>query len=335
MFRSKALVSLLFWLASLVACVPRAAAETTTEYALLQKIPKSVLDHIAFDAKPDANGAMQANVTGWTSVVYQRIAIPSIWTGAVENDPSKIDEAWPAVDLAFSHQRGDGSFAMAGGKPMPPTDMSFWLEALCHSILVLQESPQHEHYAARIAALRPKIRSAVKWLHRDENLATLLRGDILDVNRLLIDATAFLTTSLVLDDASLRPTGTSFLREALKHQLPDGTFLEIGGFDSSYQSVSLLHGTYYALRSDDSALRAALERALRLELSSINSSGVVDISRNTRTRGQEQVAGHPKTPDYRSIILGLYYSGLYLGNDRAVRTAASVYTAIFHLSPNG
>lgn len=335
MFRFKNALALLLCVASLLTCASMAPAQTTSEYALLGKIPKSVLDHIAFDAKPDANGAMQTNVRGWTSVVYQRIAIPLIWTGAVENDSSKVDEAWPAVDLALRHQHRDGSFATGDGKAMPPTDMSLWLEALCHSILILQESPLREQYAGRIASYRPMIRSAIAWLSEDRNLAILQRGDELAVNRLLIDATTFLTASLVLGDPSLRAHATKFLGEALKHQAPNGTLLEIGGFDSSYQGVSLLHGTYYALRADDPALRAALVRALRLELASIDASGNVDVSRNTRTRGQERVAGHVKTPDLRSIILGLYYSGLYLGNERAVRTAEKIYTATFHLSPNG
>jgi hypothetical protein len=318
------------------------AAAETNEIDVLNKIPHTVLDKLAFDAKPDPTGAMQLNVGAWHSVAYQRIAIPLVWIGAVEGDASKIDDGWRAIDLAFAHQLADGSFETADGKPTAPTDMSFWTAALCHALLVVQDSSLGTRYAARIAALKPKIAKEIAWLEAPTNRANLLRGDYRDPsffasNRLLIDATAYLTASRLLGDAASLAIARQFLNEAVSRQSADGTFPENGGFDSSYQCVSLLYGTYYALR-DSSApgIQNALSKGLQLEVTAIDpNTGTLDISRNTRTAGQEKVQGHVKKPDYRSVILGLYYSAAYLNDAAALDAAGRVFEKTFHVSPNG
>ncbi len=79
---------------------PRLAADDS-EIALLHRIPAEVLDRIAFDAAPDSSGNMQLNKERWTSVVFQRVAMPLMWVGAAESNQQKVDQAWSAVDAAL------------------------------------------------------------------------------------------------------------------------------------------------------------------------------------------------------------------------------------------
>ena len=109
--------------AILLACIvslgtPRSAAAPANEYALLQMIPHTVLDTVTNNAAPDSTGAMQLNQGHWTDIVYQRIALQLIWAGAAENDSSKVDQGWRAIDLATGHIQSDGSFASAPGRTM-------------------------------------------------------------------------------------------------------------------------------------------------------------------------------------------------------------------------
>ena len=314
------------------------AVADSSELDVLNKIPHVVLDHLASDATPDAQGAMQLNVGGWHSVVYQRVAIPLIWIGAVESSAAKVDDGWRAVDLAFAHQKADGSFETADGTPTRPTDMSFWLGAVSHAMLVLQESSLGDRYKSKVAALKPKIAKATAWLEQPANRAALLHGDYRDdkffaSNRLLIDACAFLTSSRLTGDPAPLVYARQFLAQAVDRETPDGVFPENGGFDSSYQTVSLLNGTYYALR-DPSApgLRDALSKALAYEVGAVDlATGTLDVSRNTRTAGQEKIFGHVKKPDYRSVILGLYYAGAYLDNSAATNAAERVFSNTYHI----
>ena len=318
--------------------VPADAA--TSELDVLNGIPRGVLDRMEFDAEPDPHGAMQLNVGGWRAVVYQRIAIPLVWTGAVEGNSSKIDDGWRAIDLAFAHQLEDGSFETVDGKPMPPSEMSFWLEAVCHALLVVQDSSLAARYAPKIAALKPKIGNAVAWLERPAVRKNLLLGDFYNgaffsSNRLFVDATAFLTASQLLGDPKPRIYARQFLAQVLARETPAGVFPEEGGYDSSYQGVSLLHATYFLLR-DPSApgLRIGIAKALRREVRSVDATGDLIVGGNTLTAGRESPNG-AKTPDLRSVILGLYYSGVYLHDVAGTQAGGRAFKKTFHINPSG
>ena len=312
---------------ALLARVASPAYASATEIQVLQKIPRVVLEHLEFDAKPDPKGAMQLNVGGWHAVVYQRIAVPLLLTGAVEGDASKIDDGWRAIDYAFAHQLSDGSFRTIDGKPTPPSEMSFWIEAVCHALLVVQESPLGNRYAARIAATKPKIAKALAWLERPANRKTLLLGDYYNASffasgRLFIDAGAFMTASRLLGDPRPMVFARQFLAQALSRQTAGGVFPESGGFDPSGQGVSLVHATYYALR-DPSApgLAVALAKGVAREVRAVGPAGQVG------TKAQAP------TLDLRSIILGLYYSGIFLEDPAAVQAGGRVFKRTFSLEP--
>ncbi len=310
-----------------------ALATDDSEIALLHRIPAEALDRIAFDAAPDANGNMQLNKAHWTSVVFQRVAMPLMWIGATESNQGKVDQAWRAVDAAFAHQKPDGSFDTASGDPTAPTDMAFWLEAVSHGIIVLQQSPLAAANRMHISAVLPKIQAAALWLNRPEVSAALLKGDNLGTNRIFTDADAFASAGLLLQNNALMSSAARFTSEALHRITPEGVASEEGGFDSSYQAVSLLHASYLQFRMPDERLKAAIGAMLARELPAIGANGSVDVSKNTRTgRGQEKVYGHAKPVDQRSVILGLYYSGLLMGRTDAVNAARSVFASAFHQS---
>ncbi len=317
-----------------IACAAAQPVGTPNEYGVLRKIPPAVLDKLASDAIPDSEGAMQLNRSHWTDIVYQRVAIPLIWVGAAENNRTKVDNGWKAIDLSLSHLQSDGSFDTAPGRTMNEAEMAFWIEAVSHAIVVLQQSPLASHYAERINAVLPSIRRNVAWLNNEDRLARLAQFDAPAVNRLIVDACAFAYASSALQDSSLMSPANMFIRLALAKQHQDGTLLEENGFDSSYQGVSVLHLTYFALVQPGSAVRSALISAKNRELAAIRADGSVDSSENTRTGGKHMVNGQPYAVDYRSVILGLYYSGFYTGDSNAVDAANRIYTRVYHQSPN-
>ncbi len=317
-----------------IACVAAPASGAPNEYQILRKIPPSVLDKTTSGAVPDTEGAMQLNRGHWTDIVYQRVAIPLIWVGAAENDRAKIDSGWKAIDLSSKHLQNDGSFDTAAGRTMNEAEMAFWIEAVSHAIVVLQQSPLASEYAQRIDSVLPSIRRNVGWLNTSDRLAHLAQLDGPAANRLLVDACAFAYASKVLHDPSLMAPANDFARQAFAKQRQDGTLLEENGFDSSYQGVSLLQLTYFALMQPTAQVRSALNAAKDREAQVVRSDGSVDNSQNTRTGGNHMVNGQPYAVDYRSIILGLYYAGIYTGDGNAVNAAQRVYTRVYHQSPN-
>ncbi|HUA10103.1 MAG TPA: hypothetical protein VMA98_12625 [Candidatus Acidoferrales bacterium] len=310
------------------------AIASATEFELLRRISPVILDRTNANAMPDAEGNMQLNQGHWTAVVFQRVAMPLFWVGAVENDQQKVDAAWRAVDAAFAHQQPDGSFATGDGSPMPPTDMAFWLDALGHGLIVLQESPLGATSGRRIAGVLPGIARGASWLQQPGKLAVLEKGDLLGTNRVLIDANAFASVAVLLGDARFMTISDRLRDEALARLTPQGVLPENGGFDSSYQAVSLLHASYLYLRAPNSGLFNGLTIALNRELEAIDAAGNVSTAGNTRTGGQERVFGQVKRLDYSSVILGLLYSGLVLGRQDGVDAGTRVFRHAYHYSAN-
>ena len=313
-----------------VCSVHVARAASANEYALLQQIPAAVLDTVTNNAEPDSNGAMQLNRQRWTDIVYQRIAIPLIWVGAVENDTAKIDDGWKAIDFANAHMTADGGFSTAPGRTMNESEMAMWIEAVAHALTVLNESPLKARYASRSTNELGYLRKNVDWLNTSDRVAALLRFDTPATNRLFVDAAAFGYASYLLNDPSLRDRAQFFLDHALAQQRSDGAFVEERGFDSSYQGVSLLHATYVALLLDDANLRSALLSGTHREVAAIGPGGNVDTSQNTRTGGTHTINGQPYGIDTRSLVLGLYYAGIYLPEPDAVAAAKRVFARAFH-----
>ncbi len=333
------LLFLLTFVATVASSTPFSASanppgDPPNEYQLLRKIPASVLDRLTANAMPDSEGAMQLNRGHWTDIVYQRVAIPLIWVGAAESDRAKVDNGWKAIDLSLSHLQSDGSFDTAPGRTMNEAEMAFWIEAVTHAVVVLEQSPLASQYAQRIRSVVPSIRRNVAWLNNQDRLARLAKFDAPAVNRLIVDACAFAYASAVLHDPSLMHPANDFIRQALAKQREDGTLLEENGFDSSYQGVSVLHLTYFALLQPAANVRTALTAATNREVAAIGRSGRVDESQNTRTGGTHMVNGQPYAIDYTSVILGLYYSGLYTGDANVVDAAERVFTSVYHQSPN-
>jgi len=311
-----------------------AAAADANEYALLQRIPARVLDTVTNNSEPDSNGAMQLNQARWTDIVYQRIAIPLIWVGAVENDTSKIDDGWKAIDFANAHMTQDGGFSTAPGRTMNESEMAFWIAAVTHAFAVLNESPLGSRYAQREATALAAIRKNVEWLNADQRVANLVKFDGPATNRLFDDANAFAYSSLLLKDPQLQKRGEYFLQQALAHERSDGVFLEDNGYDSSYQGASLLNATYYALLGENTQLRNALLVGTNREVEAVDTRGGLDTSQNTRTGGNHMVDGHPYVVDLRAVILGLYYAGAYLELPSATAAAGRIYVRVTHRSPD-
>lgn len=316
---------------ALLYCGPASAAPMN-QYQLLQQIPATVLDTVTNNAEPDANGGVQLNRATWTDIIYQRVAIPLIYVGAVEGDTSKIDDGWKAIDYANAHINPDGSFQTARGREMNESEMVFWIEAVTNAFSVLDESPLRARYAARMNDALGYIRKNVDWLNTDTHIQALLRFDEPAANRLLLDASAFAYASNLLGDPSLQARATFFQNVALDHENSSGVFLEEKGYDSSYQGVSLLHATHYALIAGNDAIKNALLVATNREVEAVDENGAVDSTNNTRTGGSHMVNGHPYAVDYRSIVLGLYYAGIYLGDSSAISAAERVFSRVFHKS---
>jgi hypothetical protein len=306
------------------------AQQNINEADLLKSMPPEILKTLILSGKPNASGMIGRNKEGWLHVRLQCSVTFYLMIGSALNIQEYTDDAWRGIDAAFDQQTINGNFLSGTFEsqtiPMKEdlSGTAFWLADLSHALLVVKESALEPLYRDRIANLLPKVKIALDWLALEKD--TLKAYDADAPNRLFYDAEAFGLGGLLVQEDSFKVLGTDFLQQALALQRADGVFIENGGYDSSYQAVSLLHAMSYQIRFPQSALKQAIEKGTSWELSRVTLDGEVLTEGNTRTGSrQEDFLNDTKEVSYPTIVKALlYYSALK--SDADVRkTAQNVF----------
>jgi hypothetical protein len=301
---------------------------------LLRGMPRETLERIARGGMPDASGAVGHNRTAWMGAQYQRSAALYFLYGAAEDDTAAAEDAWRAVDLAFSHESTDGSFGCRNESGAPAamkdvySDAAFWLAQYCQAALVAQASPLSSAFRVRIEQLRAKVRAAASLLLAGRE--TLVAREAGATNRYFIDALAYGLSGVLLGDPLLTKTAASFVELGLERQHPEGFFEESGGSDTSYNCVSILMLQVYDLYFPDPRQELALAKAVQWELEHVLPTGEIEVSSNSRTGlGQEQYFGKRKEINYGEAVLALLYDGAATANPKVLSTAARTFSFRF------
>jgi hypothetical protein len=295
------------------------------QLAVLKKMPADLLRYTG-GARPDAEGLVGYNRSGFKSPEFQCPAMRSMLRAAVREDRLGIDDGWRAIDAAFRQQSDDGGFSRQGAPHGGPSAAAIWLAEADQVVLVLREGPLEAKYRERIAALVPKIAKVARWLAMPRHQERLQSDDGDAPNRLLFDALAYGLSGVLTGDGRLKLAGRTFVGLAMAQYRPaEGVFLEKGGADSSYQAVAALNLQVWLLYFPDKRWEAAANAAVRWELGRIRPDGQVDVTGNTRTGlGQERWMGHPKEVDLSEITLCLLYDFARTGRRESLDAARRI-----------
>jgi len=305
-----------------------------SEYELLRKLPTAALCGIVTNTGlPDARGfiGFHQRDGNWYEAGMQRGGCWMLIGAVVASDVERADAAWKSIETTFAHQIDDGGFLSVRklGDTHEPTlperveTAFFYLQELGHAILVVQASPMEVHFHDRISALKPRMRRACAFIHSGYDGIILKAGHT--ANRMFIAAKAFGLCGLILQDEELKASSRKLVAVALARRDADGVFIERGGRDSSYNSVSLLMAQVLSLHIPDPKLDSALVKAMAWERTRIKPTGEVEVLGNTRTGlGQEQMMGHPKGVNYHEVALALCYFGMIYDDPDALGLAEKV-----------
>jgi hypothetical protein len=143
---------------------------------------------------------------------------------------------------------------------------------------------------------------------------------------LLLNALAYHSCGLLTGNLEAMLATSGLVDMALTMFLADGYFMERGGWDTSYQGVSLLAGNDLMLvgyPDTSGELEAVLRSAAHWLTSRIDSEGRLDWSGNTRTCGGGEIfLGESKLVSVKEIFLALAYQGARSRNDELQEVAS-------------
>lgn len=322
-------VSVLPWLAT--ASPASAERAPMREYDVLRRFPAGRL----VIEPPDAQGLSGTNrVHGhWIEAGPQRGSCRTVIYAVVQDDLKAADDAWRGIEVAFAHQMDDGRFEAAtrpNGQSARPYGAAietafFFIQEYARAVLVIRQSPHEAHFAARIAALEPKLRKALAFI--SGGVDTIIRETSHAPNRIIIGAKALGLGGLVIGDPTLVAQSRRLVTHALTLRDDGGVFLEKGGRDSSYNIVSVLFGQVLTLHVPMPEAEAAFGKAVAWQVSRVLPSGEVDVRGNTRTGVGTEVSygGEPKNVNYTEVMQALTLYGLVHQDAEALAAADRVF----------
>jgi hypothetical protein len=310
-----------------------------SELSIWQGVDTGILNRLAAAVADAPDGAVGNNRNGFIQVGLQNQSSWIVPKALVEKDSTDLARAVRIIAYGFAHELPNGGFQFSvGSSGSAPTELSkegsaaFFLADVGESLALVKEStwfqsaPETASERSTLAKLMPSYHLAVDDLVAH---ASTLASDQGAVNRTFICSNAFGFAGTLLNDSAAAAQSRSFVDNAIARQLPDGTFPESGGFDSSYQGVSIFLSQVRFANLQDGAERArlwhAIELAVTRERSAIAGDGTVSTEGNTRiSEGGEKLFGVSKTVDGRAVTLGLLFYGILAGASDAKAQAIQV-----------
>ena len=247
-----------------------------------------------------ASGALRQNAAwaeegvGELAVESQRTGYAVVAGGMVATGTEAealLDGGLRALEWGLAQQGADGSFPEERGGSAAKNHAlhakSEFLEATARAILLVTTCPgAPSAFVTRAHAMVAPLGRSAAWLAGAQDLVDF-RARAQNTNQLFFVATALREAGLLTGAAQLSAVAAAIVADDILPRQLDGVFPEAGGFDTSYQLVSLELLSHYTSTFDEGRARrpllAAAAAGMARFLRQVDVRGHIDTTGNTRT----------------------------------------------------
>lgn len=293
----------------------------------------------------DDLGAMGKNKTAPYSVAEQRQSLWVMRHGFSESFDGHTQEdyilrATSALAYAFDFQN-DGGWFDNGLHVEPITAIeadSFFINSFVWSHRLIAGEPSLSSLLTSYVAYNTALNANLAWQY--DNVAQIIDDGEDTPNRLLFSAVAFNIGGRILSNTDYRNQGIALATLATELLHDDGYFLEKGGWDSSYQGVSMMNLCALFFHTADSSFKASVKAVLaaaavwmdsRVSTAGSN-AGYISTDGNTRTGPDGEIgpSGKVKEVNYPEVALAMFYTGCILEELDYIITAMRIVNYAGH-----
>ncbi len=326
-----------------VTCNDSILSGSTNFHTFILSLPDYVVTGLT--KNPDASGALGRNLDGYFHVRFQMdIGFLASYAVYTQSDDA-LAKFILAAEYSFNKQKPTGDFELVIPSNLQylgtPSDgdltsgVAFFTSAVGSSLVLLNQSSwfinrPNDALTQRLENLRNKFQLTVNYLIAQKEVLKMY--DKAAPNRLFFDALAFYSMGTYLNDSKAKDIGIEFIELALAQQDAAGFFIEGGGFDSSYNGVSLRLGMALLgiLQPQDELyvrLKKAISCCVHWQASRILESGEISLQGNTRVYpGGESFLGSEKQIAWIETLLSFYFTYSSSSNETYRRLAKKVET---------
>ena len=259
-------------------------------------------------------------------VELQSFGANAVIGGLIMKIDSVRDAGFKAFDWGFAQQISDGSFSGTGDAFH---STSFFIEAVAHSLVIVQQSPFSQQSLSLEQLYRPKLQKAATWLTQPAVLLSGKRRNQPYTHRYYLLAAALGVTGKLAGDPALIQASESFIEEGLALQSSDGYNPELNGYDVSYHMVGLVFAERWlkAFPTHPLASKVSnmIEKGLEWEAAKVKPTGEIDTTGSTRI-GKEigRNGGTVKTVAFSAVVEAFGFWGIWTNNNRWKEAAQKV-----------
>ncbi|HEY0867465.1 MAG TPA: hypothetical protein VGE01_08805 [Fimbriimonas sp.] len=272
----------------------------------------------------------------WITVAEQRWSAAALLTAVAKGNKAGIDTNLRGIEWTLDQMQPDGSFVLIDTDTMEPSKGKAKIASagkmfLAHALPALMAlRAKYPGYATRVNALKPQLALAAGYVYQYRD--RIFNGGSTGINRQIRLAAVLIESGLFLRNPIHLEDGRAILRLALASQWDNGVFPEEGGYDTSYQLVSLMELAKIQFLDPTPEGTYALRRGCAWSLHRFLEDGRIDATGNTRTMAgvldpmwDEEKLGHYPP----AICTSLALSARYLGNARLADALARFSAVAF------
>jgi hypothetical protein len=316
---------------------------STNFHSLILALPDYLIKGLT--KNPNSSGALGRNLDGYFHVRFQ-MDIGFLASYAVYNQSDDaLAKFISAAEYSFNKQKPSGDFELVIpnnlqylGTPSEgdlTSGVAFFTSAVGSSLVLLNQSSwfsnrPNDALTQRLASLKTKFQLTVNYLKAQKEVLKMYDKDA--PNRLFFDALAFYSMGIYLNDSQAKAIGIEFIELALAQQDAAGFFIEGGGFDSSYNGVSLrlgmvLLGILQPQNDLYGRLKKAISCSVQWQASRILESGEISLQGNARVYpGGESFLGSEKQMAWIDTLLSFYFTYALSSSENYIGLAKKVET---------
>lgn len=254
---------------------------------------------------------------------YQQHGADFVQAGLVLSNETMIQRGLFVLDWAVQRLQGVYSFEKEGDDARH--SITFFFEACARAAVLLRSNGQCDEYVD--SSLIPLLRRLSSWAFEPEGDSMRGQGKFTHIRLIRAASYLYMKQLLPLDDelyVTVSQAAKTYTDYALAAQWSDGTFPEKNGFDVHYQGFStmFISRVYATLDSvkDRKRVRKAQARGIYRLYEDIHQDGTVSLIGSVRVTVEHSRDGKKKTVDYKSIIIGLFYSSMIHDDRRHYET---------------
>jgi len=289
----------------------------------------ALLWSVATVTRPPLSGIMPQNEDAFGEIGIQRGNARFVGGAIGANKPDLIKLGFSALEATFHHRDNVNGFPYLLAKKAKPEERM--LSRLQSTAFFQVELMQAAHIADNLpwgAPYRDKLRHYVDIMRPEaekiiEEIDEIMIDNLRAANRItLLLRFSFLAEYFY----KIKIQRNRYIKAVTSLQLKDGSFLEMGGKDVSYQAAGLTFAGMALLVSMDESLLLYFKNGIKWIDKNVSPDGDIIFNNGSRTSGQESDAkGNVKNPNWMEMTSSFVLGYAFTGNENLLNKAKAIW----------